>query len=98
VVDLHCLRARVAEGELKLSRDEAEEVIAELACARVVLDLPLDGRSLWSFQPHHEMVAQLLMNVAAGIATDSDARLVAGVIVQELTGVVRQQVRLEKRA
>src|SRR5690606_14962382 len=96
VTHLRRLRERMAEGqELTLSRDEALEVLAELETSRRVIEQPVE--SLYTtLLMHREMLAQLLVCLAADVSTPQEARLVAGVVVQELAGLIRLQVKSER--
>lgn len=96
MINLRRLRERMAEGqELTLSRDEALEVLAELETSRRVIEQPVE--SLYTtLLMHREMLAQLLVCLAADVSTPQEARLVAGVVVQELAGLMRLQVKSER--
>lgn len=79
-----------------LAADELVEIIAELETARQVMEIPSDG-SGWPMVAQREMLAQLLLNLSAGVAGPPEARLVAGVVLQEVAGLMRMQVRSESR-
>lgn len=97
MINLHALRERARSGpSVTLEAADALEIAAELETARLLVDLPLDGLGP-SMKAQQEMIAQLLMNLAAGVAGPLEARLVAGVVIQELGGIVRTQVRTQER-
>lgn len=94
MIDLHRLRACVTQDEpIVLTVSEGREVLAELESARSLTELPLSGDAGWPLRAQQEMVAQLLLNLSAGVAGEREAQLVAGVVVQELAGLARVQVR-----
>lgn len=93
MIDLHGLRARAAESECVISAEEVREIVTELECARRLTDLPLDGTTGWAMTAQQDMVAQLLLNLAVGVAGPREAELVAGVVIQELAGLARIQVK-----
>lgn len=96
MIDLCRLRARLAgEEPLTLTSEEAVEIVAELETSRRVIELPLEGPGS-SLLAQREMVAQLLVCLAADVTGPAEARLVAGVVVQELSALARLQVRSEK--
>jgi hypothetical protein len=97
VINLHALRKRARSGpSVTLEAADAVEIAAELETARRLAGLPADGTTP-SLGAQQEMVSQLLMNLAAGVAGKPEADLVAGVVVQELAGLARLHVRQEKR-
>lgn len=97
MISLHALRERARSGpSVTLEAADALEIAAELETARLLIDLPLEASGL-SMRAQQEMVAQLLVNLAADVAGPAEARLVAGVVIQELGSLARTQVRSEKR-
>lgn len=97
MINLRRLRERMAEGqELALSHQEGLEILAELESTRWMAEQPVESPR-WSLLAQREMLAQLLICLSADVSTPQDARLVAGVVVQELAGLMRLQVKSEKK-
>lgn len=97
MINLRRLRERMAQGqELTLSHEEALEVLAELESTRWMAEQPVESPRC-TLLTHREMLAQLLVCLANDVSTPQEARLVAGVIVQELAGLMRLQVKSEKK-
>lgn len=92
MIDLRRLRARMAEGDLTLSRAEAVEILAELESTRWMAEQPVES-PYCNLLVHREMLAQLVICLAADVSTPQEARLVAGVIVQELAGLMRLHIK-----
>jgi hypothetical protein len=94
VIDLHGLRARVVQNDpVVLTSSEGKEILAELEASRMVVELPLDGVCTWPMTAQREMVMVLLLSLASHAAGETEARMVADVVVQELAGLARTQVR-----
>lgn len=97
MINLRRLRERMAEDqELTLSHEEALEVLAELESTRWMAEQPVES-SHCTLLTHREMLAQLLICLANDVSTPQEARLVAGIIVQELAGLMWLQVKSEKK-
>lgn len=98
MINLKSLRERsCGTAGVVLAGAEFTELIVELEVARSLLSLPLDGSTGWPMRAQQDMVAQLLRMLAADVSDGRDADLVAGVLVQEIAGMARTQVRSEKR-
>lgn len=97
MVDLRDLRTRLAgQDTLLLGRGEALELLAELESGRALLRLAADGESA-TWQVQSQLVAQLLLNLAQGVSDDAEAQAVAAVVIHEVAGIARHQVRAEGR-
>lgn len=96
MINLRDLRERMTKGQgLHLSDEEALEILTELASTRWLTEQPVESPR-WTLLAQREMLAQLLICLAADVSTPQDARLVAGVVIQELAGLMRLQVKSEK--
>lgn len=96
MINLRDLRERMTKGQgLHLSDEEALEILTELESTRWLTEQPVESPR-WTLLAQREMLAQLLICLAADVSTPQDARLVAGVVIQELAGLMRLQVKSEK--
>lgn len=93
MVDLHGLKARAADGgPIELSPDETAEIIVELEAARQFTKIRSD---LSHFPLQVTLITQLMLNLAAKIASPTEAELVATMITQEIAGMVRARTLRE---
>lgn len=96
MIDLDDLSRRLDQTDrVVLDRVEATQIIAELEAGRKLIGLPAHGRTT-DLIAQRDMLATLLSGLAAGCHTEQDAELVAGVVIGELAGIARSQIRAEE--
>lgn len=96
MVDLHDLRRRAAESEqTPLSRQEIRALLAEVEAARKLLEVNEVDLSLFPMQI--ELITSLMLCLSQGVASEDEARAVAALITQEVAGLTRMRVRMERQ-
>lgn len=97
MIDLDDLRYRLAQDDrIVLDRAEAMQIITELETGRKLIGLPAGGEPETCMVAQRNLLKTLLTGLAAGICTEQDAELVAGVVTQEIAGIARSRVRAEE--